>query len=163
MNSLGKHATRYLIPLELFAYAHILVLAFSGGIGQGLLHEVLDKEHDAAIWMVVLGLVGAVGFLVALTEWLFGHEWGDDQLRHWLAWRKWGAALGMVVSSYAIFTMLSVVGGWRVAAIPWMGGINMAFLAWSWWVNYRAEVLLNPALPTSNLENTLASRRGAHW
>lgn len=154
-----KHATRYLIPVELLVYAMLFVLALGGAFGSGLLHETLLDRDESVTWFLVIGSISLTAFGVSLSEWLWGSDWEDRQLRRWLILRKWAALLGMVICSYALFTMIQTPRGLHVFVVAWGAAVMGVFLGWSWWVNFRAETVLDPKLPTSHLEDTLASRR----
>lgn len=154
-----RYATRYLLPLEMCVALQLLAMAVAGSWNGSALWTTLLLSGDNLTWTLVIGAIGSAALGVAAWEWLCGREWVNGRLRMVLIARKWLSLLTLLVWSYAVFVMWTAPAGWRMVEVMLAAVPMAAFAAWSWWVNYRTECVLDPTLKTTTLERNLETRR----
>lgn len=156
-----KMRSRYLLPMEMVAFAVLTVLGLRGGFGQGYLHSLLERPGDAEpwSWLLSVGLIGIFGMLVSASEWWFGMGWDNGRLRRIIYTRMWLSGLAVVMWLYAVYEVALIQDRWMMLSVVWSAIAVCPFHSWSWWVNYRTHCILNPKMRTSHLENRLETHR----
>ncbi|HEX6992391.1 MAG TPA: hypothetical protein VF151_10915 [Gemmatimonadales bacterium] len=152
--------SRYLLPMEMVAFAMLSVLGLRGGLGAGYLHQLLDRPGDAEpwSWLLSVGLIGFCGIAVSSAEWWLGESWDNGLLRRVIYTRMWLSGLAFVMWLYAVYEVAVIQDHWVMLSVVWSAIAVCPFHLWSWWVNYRTHCILNPTMRTSRLENRLESR-----
>lgn len=153
MNARRTARSRYLLPMELLLAVVMVVVSAHGFLIKG------EIERAAVSWILGLGIVGGVWFHVAAIEWCEGFTWSLERLRKWVYLRKWLAIISIAVWCYVIDTLLNVEEPSRLAVLFVGIAAIVPFHVWSWWVNYRTWVVLNPKFSTKKLEAQLATVR----
>lgn len=155
-----KTRSRYLLPMEMVAFAVLATLGLRGAIGPGHLHALLALPGDADpwTWLWSVGLIGFAGMAVSSAEWWLGESWDNGLLRRVIYTRMWLSGLAIIMWVYAVYELAVIQERWVVLSVFWSAIAVCPFHLWSWWVNYRTHCILNPKMRTSRLETRLDGR-----
>lgn len=159
-----KHRTRHLLPLEMLLACVLVILGVTGGFGRGALAHALQARGENGVWAAILLTLGIVWLSTALIEWCAGQGWEEAELRAAIWIRMWCAFFGggsWAIVGYVLLEARGIAGSLLVLSM--LAPVHMIFCAWSWWINYRTETLLDPNLDTSRLERKLENSRVVRW
>lgn len=154
-----RFALRYLLPAEILAGFFTLSWGLAGAIGSGRLTEIIRSFDQNATWAWCLGAAGLTQSLLAATELLWGRDWSDKVLchvadaRHFIAFINlivWLVVIGVFILHEPLRVSLAIT----LHAIVLLAA-NTIFT----YSNKRLSVLLNPAIPTTNLRAEMVKAR----
>lgn len=152
---------RFVLPLEMFLFAGMLIDAISGSwfIG-GQLYRVLAAAGELPWWWLMLGPVGAMGFSVSAWEWFCGRGLPDRAIMCMSRLRFFLACLACCSCLYASYTLfISVPDGWRIVTVAFGNLLSLPFLGWIAAENRKVWLILDEKEPTTRLERHYAARR----
>jgi len=154
-----KIASRSFIPLELFIACAMMSWGISGGLGGGALFRELALQGRNLEWGLILCGLGAAQFAGAAIEWLLGRRWEAPMLERSVRARCVLAFLGICVWLYILLFI-----GTAETREPWFSlwlqsPAAAVFSFWAFVQNYKVICLLDPAVPTAQLERTMIAER----
>lgn len=158
-----KIATRFLLPLELFAGMVMLSWGVSGWLGGSGLWTMLAVHDQNLEWGLWLCGVGAAQFGAAAVEFVAGRDWRPRALLFAVSLRFWLAFLGIVVWCYVFFVVLTAERSPGVLSLAMQAPLALAFSAWIAWGNRRVACVLDPAVSTQGLQRQILAERRRGW
>lgn len=158
-----KIATRFLLPLELFAGMVMLSWGVSGWLGGSGLWTMLAVHDQNLEWGLWLCGVGAAQFGAAAAEFIAGRDWRPRALLFAVSLRFWIAFLGIVVWCYVFFVVLTAEHSPGVLSLAMQAPLALAFSAWIAWGNRRVACILDPAVSTLGLQRQILAERRRGW
>lgn len=147
-----KVASRFLLPLEFYLGLMAIAWALSGGLGRGLLREVLLENHDSVIWwLVMLGVVGSSQCIAAFVEWFYGRRWTLSQLLHSAKARLFVSGLSALVWLWIVKMMIDTHVWETVFVLIIIAPSTFAMQGWIFWENFRVRLAVDESIPTSTM------------
>lgn len=158
-----KIATRFLLPLELFAGMVMFSWGISGWQGGAAIWAMLAVHDRNAEWGLWLCGVGAVQIAAAAAEFGLGRDWRRRALLFSVSLRFWVAFFGMVVWCYVCFVVLTAQGAPGMLSLMMQAPMALGFSAWIAWGNRRVACVLDPDVPTLALQRQILAERAKGW
>jgi hypothetical protein len=154
-----KYATRYLLPVEILMSVGLVSWGCSGSFGGGALWAELRKLNINDVWGYWLVGVGTLQLLCAGLEFAVGKRWSDDALLVSIKARMTSLFFSAVIWFYICYLAIQISGNGFV--IPMLVQAPAAFLfsIWAYVGNARIKCVLDPEVPSSELEQRLAQER----
>lgn len=154
-----KIASRYLIPLELFMAVTMLSWGISGWIGEGLLWDLLARNAQNWEWGLTLCAIGLVQLAVTSIEWCRGRRWDARRLHVSVTLRFWAAFACVAVWLYVCFVMATTPDALAVFSLVIQAPVALAFALWICVGNLKVACVLDPAVPTTRLQEQIRRER----
>lgn len=153
MSEVKLVASRFLLPLEFYIGAVSVAWGLSGGLGKGLLHDILKEDGYSTIWwMVTLMAIGGAHCLAAAFEWFNGRRWYLYQV-------LWSAKVRTAVSFLSILAWLWIVKmtletgvGGQVVVLIMIAPTTVAMEMWICWENFRVRLAVDHRVNTSTMQ-----------
>lgn len=146
-----KVASRFLLPIEMFLGAKLIVLALTGGtsvLGGGSIYRALTVSGETTAWLIMLLSIGIPVFTVAVYEWFFLRDGSTDEILRVVSARSvlsflgtvtWIAALGFIANQRLVSVSMYLVMTAPLAAF---------FHGWTFVENLKVRYALSPQYPT---------------
>jgi hypothetical protein len=143
-----KYATRYLLPIEIVMAVGLVSWGCSGGFGGGALWAELRKLNINEVWGFWLIGVGAVG-----------KRWRDEMLLLSIKMRMSCLFFATVIWFYICYLAIQISGNGFVIPMMVQAPAALLFSIWAYVGNARIKCVLDPDIPSYNLEQRLAQER----
>lgn len=154
-----KNASRYLLPLEMFMGILLLDLGVDGWVGYGYLWAALAAAGQTVAWGLALCGFGFLQFSLAFLEQVAGRGWCDKNLLLSTRLRS-GAAFAAVVGwFYVVYLLISARGTETPVFAAMVAVPAVAFSLWIMVTNRKVACLLDPEVPTVQLQQTIVMER----
>lgn len=158
-----KIASRFLLPLELFSAVLMLSWGVSGWLGGGLLWNILSQHGLNAEWGLWLCGMGGAQLAAAGFEAWVGRHWAPSALLRSVRCRFWAGFGAIATWLYVCFLLLTMPGAGEVFVLVMQAPAALAACVLIVTGNSRVMCLLDPEVPTRNLQSRILEERRRGW
>lgn len=147
-----RYASRYLLPVEIFAAVVLLSWGICGSITPGALAGLLETVGISTPWGITLSAVALAQLSVAVVEAALGRRWPDDLLLYSVSARCGLAFVAFPVWLYMFKIGISTPGASFVSLLVIQAPIGALTNGAIFALNLRARCLLHPRIECRELE-----------
>lgn len=158
-----KIASRFLLPLELFTALLMLSWGLSGWIGGSGLWTMLKPSGQNTEWGLWLCGLGGAQLLAAGAESVAGRDWRPPALLVSVSLRFWLAFLGIVTWFWVCYVVFTTPGAPGLFSLILQAPVALAASTWIAYGNRKVACVLDPGLPTRNLQTRILQERRRGW
>jgi len=150
-----KFASRYLLPIELMISILFVGWGVAGWFGTGTLVRMLSELGIGQSWGLSMVFLGLTQLTVSGVEFAFGRDWDNDKIFRSTSARCVVLFFGTLLWVYVLTVILSLTIEHLPVALLMQAPAAAIFSIWAWCGNMKVRVLLNPAIATTRLQETI--------
>lgn len=154
-----KIASRYLLPLELLLAILLISWGVSGWLGRGTLWQSLFIVQENKNWGVFMVTIGTFQLASSVTELAIGRRWCNRLLLTNVSLRCVGAFLASSIWIYVCYLLIVAPATGLVVSLCIQAPCCLVLNCLVYAGNLKVRYVLNPDVPTSQLEQTIVLAR----